>query len=244
MTNFIQDPEQNYTLPRVEALGVKIPEYTFLRFIASELLFYRKEADRDGGFIDQAFATVPPEAVRGLKGFLRDHPNFHLAVNWPRPDAHLPLISVVSRSEEPDQSFLGDILGLARVGEASGGRQVVRRVRGAFEKRAVDVLIGSQEPETTLFLHCLIKLSFFAFQAWLAADLDVQDLAMAGRDFRYDPSILPQPGFYKTLSLSFRMMFDYVSRETPAQLVDVVGLRVTALSEGEVVDTLVPGEQG
>lgn len=238
----ILDPGQNFTRSQNLATGARLPEYTLRQLIGSELRRYRESAGLASSPLNELFSRYPV-ALAQFKKFLIEHPNLQVQVNWPRNDINLPWIAVVSLEEQEssEDDFLGDHGGLLRTGELTGAKQTVRALRVVSEHRHINVIIGTQDSDLTLFLHQLVKRTIHENKMNLIEWEAMHNLTVSGRDMALDTGELPSFGYYKAVSLQFQTTFDYNEGEQSA-LIAGVGLRVNALKDGVVVPSPVPSE--
>lgn len=233
-------PNLNYTESVNQASGARLPEYVIRELVASCLVDFRDHADEPDNALNELFRNLSGEALKQIKAFFREHKNIPVVVNWPSDDQHLPWVAVVNQGEMEDRerAVLGDRLGQWRRGVVSGGRQTQRERLGIFETHDVDIIVGTQDPNLTMFLHYAVKRAVLFNKQTLIAYADVQNLVVSGRDLSRDAYVLPA-GFYKAMSLQFDTTFDYNGPETSAVLAGV-GLRVAALLNGVLAESDVP----
>ncbi len=242
------DPALNDVVSENQPSGVRIPEYAVKKLLAFSLRNVRASADQADGLLDELFAELSAGEILRIKGFFRDHPNIQVGVNFPRQDSSLPLVCVVNMGEieSSRMAFLGDRTGSSRA-VLGTGRQVRRPQRAVGMDSVVDVIVGTQDPDLTMWLHHVVKATIFMNKLQLVEFYDVHNLVISGRDLRLDSSVMPQFGFYKTVSLQFQTFFDYNvpadGNEAVSSVAVRLGLLVDALKDGEPYITQVPGEQ-
>lgn len=234
------DPAENFTQSQSLASGAKMPEYTIRQLLGAVMRQLRETVDEPNGILDELFKSVGAEALRQIKGFVREHPNIPVQVNWPRHDLHLPWICVLNQGEqeEKDFAFLGDRGGTVTLG-TFGGRKTSRPQLIVGERRSLEIVVGTQDPDLTMYLHYIVKRAIFVNKMALIEHADVQNLMVSGRDLSLDSSVYPTFGYFKSVSLQFQTTFDYNGGETAGAIVGV-GLLVDALAGGASKTSGVP----
>lgn len=234
------DPARNYTQSENQPVGARIPEFAIRQLVGSLIQKAREEASKPVGFLDELYRSFGPKVIAAIKQFFREHPNIPCEVNWPRGDLAPPFISVVNmEGNEADSEgarFLAD----------RGGRMLVdgavRQQKVIGETYHIDVIICTQDPNLTLFVHNLVKFGLFSNKAPLAEFYDVHNLVLGARDLQWDQQMLPTFGYYKNISMNFLTMFDYNLPASGPFLVDF-GLVVQADAGGVETLTEVPGDE-
>lgn len=237
------DPAVSYTQSSSLASGARIPEFFVRQLLGAELRHLRENIDQPDGVLDELFRMYGAEALRQIKGFIREHPNIRVQVNWPREGQSLPWICVVNQGESEDRefAFLGDRGGIARTGQLSGGRPTLKAQYVLGERRNLDVIVCTMDPDLTMFLHYIVKRTILVNKTPLTEFVDIQNLVLSGRDLQGDGVYLPTFGYTKSVSLQFQTTFDYNGAEASGALVSV-GLRVDALADGVLATSEVPEE--
>lgn len=227
----VLDPGQNFTQDQAQSFGASFPAFAFRQMIGAALRQIRK--DTVGGpdrWLENFLRRLPRKTIDQVKAFFRDHPNIYVEVNYPSADAHLPLVCVVTKSENEAAAYLGD--------------RVNSVVRSMLEQHLVEVVIGTQDSNLTYVLHAIVKRIFAVNKSLLSEGFDVHNMVLTGRDLVMDAAVLPQMGYYKTLVVSFQTSFDFVpdglEDATSPVRVDL-GLIVDAPIDGLPGLTEVPG---
>lgn len=237
----ILDPALNFTRSESQPYGARIPEFAIRQLVGFTLRKLRETASESTGVIDELFALHGAQTVKQIKGFLRDHPNLPVVVNWPALDMALPIICVVNRGEREDDafSFLGDRAGLLRMGKMPGSRETVREQHAVGLRAELEIIVGTQDPDLTMYLHYMVKHALFSNKPGLSEFYDIHNLVIGARDLTLDTQLFPTFGYYKAVTLNFQTMFDFASEPVGSLIVDF-GLFVEADLDGLPVVSTVP----
>jgi len=233
--------ENNYTVPANQPLGMRIPEYVFAQLIGFVFQEIRRTIDTNS-LIDELFAFTTKDTIKRFKEYLRDHKNFYVGVNWPQEDVHLPLITVISQSEEEatDLAFLGDAVGVEQFGTFGGGQKLTQRQAKAVPLRSTtQIYIASTDDELTLLLYNVVRFIFLSNKLQLSQLYDIHNLVVSGQALEYDQELHPVKGFYRTIQLQYLTLFDWNLSEEAAKIVSL-DLVVEALAGGVKTQTPVP----
>lgn len=234
------NPTQNFTQSVNAIAGMDIPEHTIRHLIGAYLTWVRETVDDPKSVLIELFKQIGPEPLRQVRGFFREHSNIQVQVNWPHVDQSLPWVAIINQGEQEnaEHAYLGDRAGIEYMG--GGSERMTAKERLAIaESRVIEVVIGTLNPDLTMYLHYLIKRAILVNKYVLIANTDMQNLMVSGRDIEMDQSQLPTNGYYKSLSLNFDTTFDYSGPST-ANAISQVALRVAALKNGVIGITEVP----
>ena len=223
------------------ALGFGVPEYVICQLIGHSLQNIREHIDDAGGsLIDQLFARLSAPVRDSLKDWIRAHKNLNIQVNYPKDDIALPFIVVVTESEDesPDLAMLGDMAGMATLGEG-GSRE--RRIVGL--QYTTHVIVGTEDANLTLYLGALLRYILLSNKDALTRLHDIHALRTTSSDLQYDERFSPSFCYLRQVTLSYATFFDFNLTERSALLTSLE-LMVSTTESGLVVTTAVPtGEE-
>ena len=87
-----------------------LPEFVFRAVLTRGI----KSLRRDGRYLDQLFMGLDQQSLGQMRSFLREQ-LIHIDINYPRDKLALPAIIILLRSENEEQGFLGDSMGVDQV---------------------------------------------------------------------------------------------------------------------------------
>lgn len=202
------DIDNDSTISANRAIGLRIPEQTFVQLIGSSLANIREDLQKPGStFIDDVFSRLPVKTRDNVKQWLLDNKNIFIGLNWPTEALHLPFIVVVTESESEDESnaVTGDVGGMLL-----GGGMVYEH-RTIPLTCTVSVIIAADDPSMVIYLGALLRLIFSSNKDDLTRHTDVHDLSITQQDIRLEERFVgsPAPVFGRSLTLRYKTYFDF-----------------------------------
>ena len=190
-----------------ELSGAPAPEAVFRQFFAYNLFNLSKTVDEpDNTFFEELFSQYGVGEVKRIKTWFRDHPNIQVNMSWPRQDVSLPYVSVVNAGEVEAEgewrSWLDDYGGEANFGEYT------RRLKSIPEKMTIQVLVGANDPQLTIYLTSVLKAVLLVNKEQFEKFANIHNLSYSIRDLDSMESLSPEFAYMKTLTITFDTTFD------------------------------------
>lgn len=245
MTDQLENPDLNFSVPTTQPAGLRIPEFAIRQLIGWAI---NKTVDSVGtpdDLVEQLFAFVPPSVRNQFKSWLIANRNIYIDVSWPINPVGLALIVVEPQmeAEDTESTFLNDRLGNTRRGQLGGQTPMESPAYGIPETRTTSIYVLSGEDRLTLFLYTLVKFILVYNKLALEKYYDVHNLVISGGVLENDPDKLPQFVYRRVLQARYMTIFDYDGPASgPAQV--SLELNVAEFIEGSEVDVPVPGSEG
>lgn len=234
MSDGLNDPKQNFTIPAQQPAGLRIPEFALMNLIGVALERIRSLIGSPNDVLPKLFAFLPQEVLDQLRGWLLDHQNIYIDVSWPKDAINLAIVVVEPQGEQestPD-TFIGDRAGTTEFG-VLGGIIKSSDHYAIPEKRSTSIYIGSNDDRLTLLLYELVKFIIASNKMKLEEWYDVHNLSIGGGVLEMDPEKFPTFEYYRVMSLQYLTLFDWNGVEEIAMIVSLDLL----------VDTRVDGQQ-
>ena len=239
------DPGKNFTAPENQPFGARIPEFAIRQLIGWSIQQIRLTLDEPVNLIDELFRLYGPDVVAQIKGYLRDHTNLPVVVNWPQEDAQVPFISVINQGEQEDSEFvfLGDAGGAMRYGTISGGVDTAREQRVVGLNAVTNIFIGTGDANLTMYLYHLVKFIIFSNKDKLAEYYDLHNMKINGQDLQLDQTnLMPILGYFRVIQLHYQTVFDYNVSDEAAKIISFELLMATRDNDDAEVIVSVPSE--
>lgn len=187
------------------------------------------------------FRTHGSAVREQIKGYLRDHPNIAVTVNYPRDDLSLPFIACVNAGEAEDTSalLLSDYGGEQVLGD-EGGRQTLRQQRTFVDKATVQIFIAAQDPNLALYLSHIVRYVLASNSFRLTERYDIHNMTLGLQDVQYDERFFPMFCYTRLVTVQFQTIFDFNVDEVTNAIVSLDLLVSTTDSAGVELISSVP----
>lgn len=195
-------------------MSTPMPEVALLSVLRSSL----DTLETDQSAVDDLFSILPDTVRTTIKTWLSQH-KVEVRYNWPRPDAVMPSIHVVTSGENESvgEDALGDVLDV-RVDRASGE---VREVTGYASSFSISLLVISTSEELTLYLSQLVRrIVFLAKMALEQAGL--HNVRISSSDMRFEQDYFPDFAYARSVNVEGMYTFEVVPTTATETLIKTI----------------------
>lgn len=150
------------------------------------------------------FSNYDSKTLASIIQWVTDHtPQFVLG--WPQQDESLATVAIVlgSETESTREGFQGDFQEPHL--DASG--TVIYDQYGQNDRVQLNIMVLTQLPDLTIWLHRIIKFIITVNKLTLHAPGGLVDLTMNSQDFQVDPEQFPNFKYNRMLTLNFLSSF-------------------------------------
>jgi hypothetical protein len=223
------------------AVGYLFFDEVLRKFLAYQLKQIGDRIDNPSTlFVDELFARFGDEVRLQVRKWFVSNTNIGVVINYPRHDMPLPFVSIVTANETEGQAYLGDyggrmlvdphsvqaassemtsplnVYGQAQTMPDSRPRaSFVRRLISIPEMRTTQMIIGTDDPNTTLYLYTMVKALIVCNKMDLDQYVGARNLKVSGADLEHQPELYPSFAYFKGLTLSYEINFDVPLQEQP-----------------------------
>lgn len=244
MTDQLDNPNVNFTVPVTQPAGLRIPEFAIQQLIGWAI---GKAVDSIGtptDLIEQLFVFVPAVVRNQFKNWLIANRNIYIDVSWPIDPVPIALIVVEpnQEAEDTDNAFLNDRVGDTSYGQLGSQIPLEAPAYGIPETRTTNIYVASGDDRLTLLLYTLVKFIIVYNKLSLEKYYDVHNLIVSGGVLDNDPDKLPQFVYKRVLQARYMTIFDYDGPASGPAIVNLE-LNVSEFILGPEVTLPVPGSE-
>lgn len=209
--------------------SIVLPERVFLGILRTEVERLSQNVDELRRFFGHFFdPTVGPEERETYVRAFQNTPPV-VTLGYPRTTMELPIIAIVSTSdEEDDEGFLYHLVSETRPGEEVAEDQ---EYQGAFWTQTFSTYVLSNHPDVTLYLYQFAKFALFAAKDVLMRS-GLMELHYSGGELSPEEMYLPENAFGRVLTIRCKTI-----QTVPKVLeyTDARRLRITGIFRDDVV---------
>lgn len=203
-------------------------------------------------FVDELFGRMGDTVRLQVKTWLATHPGWNIDINFPREDAKLPLIAIVTAQDDELTSgtYLGDDGGVMLMGEhdvqsssqLSVGTNVYGQRIAAVDERPratqarfllsvpqshmTRIYIATEDVNETLYLYIILKALLLVNKLDFDKYCGARNMKLSGSDFEHKQEMFPQFAFAKILTIAYEMNFDVAL--SPVKTIGGVDISLTS----------------
>lgn len=223
MTNPIDDPMQNFTVPPMEPAGMRIPEFVIRQTISWALSQIRNTLGTPADVVEKLYAQVPRGVRDEFRAWMIANKNLFLDVSWPKDEGHLAMIVVEPQSENEDteNTLLNDAAGTIDRGTLGDVAPTSAPMYAIPERRTTNIYVASNDDRLTLLLYEMVKFILVSNKQSLTAYYDIHNLSVGGGVLEHDSDKLPNYDYYRVMVLQYGTWFDWAGAESAAVVVSI-----------------------
>jgi hypothetical protein len=202
--------------------GARMSEHVLRQLLSWGFAQIRKNLDSPRDVISELFRIQGAERRKEIRAYLRDATGIAFEVNYPRQDLALPWVCVVEGSvqEDPNFTFLGDHVGIQRLG-VLGGIHSTRQQKGVGLQCNTQIYVAAQDQQLVSYLSYLAYYILFSNKDALHEQYDIYNLKMSWSDLQWRQELFPSFCYMKVITCQYGSFFDFNEHEEARAIVSL-----------------------